>query len=265
MSAATEAREVLVRRETTGHIALVTLDRPDVLNALSAELVAQLTAALRDVDADPEVRAIVLTGSDRAFCAGGDISQIDAIEARGVISRDGFAREPFETMNTLRAPIIAAVRGLAVGGGCELAMACDIIVAGASARFGLPEVRLGVIPGAGGTQRLVHAIGKAKAMKMLLTGDQVTADEACASGLVAEVTPDADCLSTAFAIAERIARNSPRAVQLTKDAARAAQDLPLHQGLAFERRNFFLSLGTDDQKEGVAAFLEKRRPHFTGR
>ncbi|KRF19424.1 hypothetical protein ASG90_20640 [Nocardioides sp. Soil797] len=256
---------VLVRRETNGHVAVLILDRPEALNALSVELMAQLTVALQESDTDPEVRAIVLTGSDRAFCAGADISQIESIDAGDVVARDGFAREPFGTLTTLRTPVIAAVRGLALGGGCEIALACDLVVAGASARFGVPEVSLGVLPGAGGTQRLVHAVGKAKAMKMLLTGDTVSADEACSSGLVAEVVPDDECVSTAIAIGERIARNSPRAVQLAKDAARAAQDLPLHQGLALERRNFFLTIGTDDQREGVAAFIEKRRPQFTGR
>lgn len=265
MTAASETAQVLVRRETTGHVAILTMDRPQALNALNAELMAQLTAALLEADADPKVRAIVLTGSDRAFCAGADISQIEAIEVGDVVAREGFAREPFDSLTTLRTPLIAAVRGLALGGGCELALACDLVVAGESARFGVPEVSLGVIPGAGGTQRLVHAVGKAKAMKMLLTGDPVSAQEACASGLVAEVTPDDACLATAIGIAERIARNSPRAVQLAKDAARAAQDLPLHQGLAFERRNFFLTIGSDDQREGVAAFLGKRRPQFTGR
>ncbi|MEN8674240.1 enoyl-CoA hydratase-related protein [Nocardioides sp.] len=264
MSAAPDETRALVRRETTGHVALLTLDRPEALNALSFDLMAQLTAALRDVDADPEVRAIVLTGSDRAFCAGADVSQIEAIEAGEVLARDGFAREPFDTLASLRTPLIAAVRGLALGGGCEIALACDLVVAGESARFGVPEVTLGVIPGAGGTQRLVHAIGKAKAMKMLLTGDSVTAEEACAAGLVAEVAPDDEALAAAIGIAERIARNSPRAVELAKDAARSAQDLPLQQGLALERRNFFLTIGSDDQREGVAAFLEKRRPQFTG-
>lgn len=254
----------VVRRESTGHVAILTLDRPEALNALNALLMTQLAAALQESDADPQVRAIVLTGSDRAFCAGADVSQIEAITPAEVVGREGFAREPFDTLNTMQTPLIAAVRGLALGGGCEIALACDLVVAGTSARFGVPEVGLGVIPGAGGTQRLVHAVGKAKAMKMLLTGDPISAEEACTSGLVAEVVPDEQCLPTAMAIAERIARNSPWAVQLAKDAARVAQDLPLTQGLAFERRNFFLTIGTEDQREGVAAFLQKRRPQFTG-
>lgn len=258
------AAESLVRRETTGHVAVITLDRPAALNALSAALMAELTAALKEADADDDVRAIVLTGSDRAFCAGADISQIQAIGQGEVLSRDGFAREPFGTLATAHTPVIAAVRGLALGGGCELVLACDLAVAGESARFGVPEVSLGVLPGAGGTQRLVHAIGKAKAMKMLLTGDPITAHEALCAGLVSDVVPDVETVATALAIATRIARNSPRAVALAQDSARAAHDLPLHQGLAYERRNFFLTLGSEDQREGVAAFLEKRRPRFTG-
>lgn len=248
--------DLLVHRDTTGHVAVLTLHRPEALNALNQALMAQLTAALSEADADPQVRAIVLTGSDRAFCVGADISQIEGIHAGEVLARDGFAREPFDTLGSMRTPIIAAVRGLA--------LACDFVVAGESARFGVPEVGLGVIPGAGGTQRLVHAIGKPKAMKMLLTGDKVSAQEACVSGLVAEVTPDQECLATAVAIAERIARNSPTAVRMAKDAARSADELPLHQGLAHERRNFFLTIGSDDRHEGVAAFLDKRRPEFTG-
>lgn len=264
MSAAAETARLLVTVETSGHVATVTMHRPEAFNALNVDLITQMTAALQGSDADPEVRAIVLTGSDRAFCAGADISQIEEIDANNVTGRDSFAREPFDTLATLRTPVIAAVRGIALGGGCELALACDTVIAGESARFGVPEVSLGVIPGAGGTQRLVHALGKAKAMRMLLTGEPVGATDACAWGLVAEVVPDDHCLTTANRVAERIARNSPVAVQLAKDAARAAQDLPLHQGLALERRNFFLTIGTADQQEGVAAFLEHRRPHFTG-
>lgn len=263
-SATNDTTSAFVRSETSGFVASLTLDRPEALNALNAELMAQLTSALRAAEEDPTIRAIVLTGSDRAFCAGADISQIQSIGSDELLAREGFAREPFDTLATLRTPVIAAVRGLALGGGCELVLACDLVVAGESAQFGLPEVRLGVIPGAGGTQRLVRAMGKAKAMEMLLTGAPITAQDACASGLVARVTADPACLPTAIGIAERIATNSPRAVALAKDAARVADDLPLQQGLAHERRNFFLALGTDDQREGVAAFLEKRRPEFTG-
>jgi enoyl-CoA hydratase len=264
MSAADLSGETVVRSERDGQVVVITLDRPRAHNALNDAVMTQLTRALQEADSDPGVRALVLTGSDRAFCAGADITQIDRIQPEEVAARDGFAREPFGTLATLRTPVVAAVRGLALGGGCELVLACDIAVAGESARFGLPEVTLGVIPGAGGTQRLVHAVGKARAMRMLLTGEPVTAREAYDWGLVSDLVPDDEALDRATAIAERIAANSPRAVQLAHDAARAAHDLPLHQGLAHERRNFFLALGSDDQREGVAAFLEKRQPHFTG-
>lgn len=264
MRATDDAHDVVVRTERTGHVALVTLDRPRALNALDAALSTQVTRALQDADSDPEVRAIVLTGSDRAFCAGADITQIEAVSPADVVARDGFGREPFGTLATLGTPVVAAVRGLALGGGCELVLACDIAVCGESARFGLPEVTLGVIPGAGGTQRLVHAVGKARAMRMLLTGEPISGRDAYEWGLVSDLVPDDEVVARAVDIAERIAANSPRAVRLAHDAARAAHDLPLHQGLALERRNFFLALGSDDQREGVAAFLEKRRPHFTG-
>lgn len=254
----------LVLRTTTGQVALLTLNRPEALNALNPELMDELTAELRRADAEMQVRAIVLTGSDRAFCAGADISQINAVDRRELLAPDGFARQPFEALGGLRTPTLAAVRGLALGGGCEIALACDFVVAGESARFGVPEVRLGVLPGAGGTQRLVHAAGQATAMRMLLTGDPIDAAEAKACGIVSDVVADDVCVPTALALAERIAQNSPLAVQLAKDSARAAHDLPLHQGLAYERRNFFHTLGTADQTEGVAAFLEKRRPQFTG-
>jgi len=265
MSAPTTSQETLVRSERQGHIAVLTMDRPKALNALSYSLMQQLADALEAADSDSEIRAIVLTGSERAFCAGADVSELDSVWAGHAIDRDGFARRIFDTLTTLRTPLIAAVRGLALGGGCEIALACDIVVAADTAKFGVPEVTLGLIPGGGGTQRLVHAIGKSKAMRMLLTGESITAQQASEFGIAADVVPDEDCLSAAVHLAERIARNAPLAVQLAKDAARAADDMPLPQGLAFERRNFLLVVGSDDQREGVQAFLEKRRPVFTGR
>lgn len=255
----------LVTRATTGQVAVLTLNRPAAYNALNAALMGQLAAALEAADDDPQVRAVVITGSDRAFCAGADVTELDDITAGELLDRHGFGRRLFDVLTPYRKPVVAAVRGLALGGGCEIALACDIVVAGESARFGVPEVKLGVIPGAGGTQRLVHALGKAKAMRMLLTGDPISAAEACAAGLVAEVVADADCLSAATDLAQRIARNAPLAVQLAKDAARTAHETGLVQGLAHERRNFFLVLDTHDRREGVAAFLAKRRPAFVGR
>lgn len=257
--------DIVVRVDTDGHVRLITLDRPAALNALSDQLMTQLAEAVLAADADPGVRAVVVTGSDRAFCAGADVSELDGVWAGHAIARDGFARPLFDALAASRKPLVAAVRGIAFGGGCELALAADVVVAGDSARFAVPEVRLGLLPGAGGTQRLVHALGKAKAMRMLLTGDAITAREAYDAGLASDLVPDADCLEVAMTIARRIAANGPLAVQLARDAARAADENPLTQGLALERRNFFLLIGSHDQKEGVSAFLAKRTPTFTGR
>jgi enoyl-CoA hydratase len=254
----------LVTRATTGHVAVLTLNRPAAHNALNAALIDELAAALEMADVDPQIRVVVLTGSDRAFCAGADITEITAITADELLDRKGFPRRLFGVLDGYRKPLIAAVRGPALGGGCEIALACDIVVAGESARFGLPEVSLGVIPGAGGTQRLVHAVGKSKAMRLLLTGEPIGAADACTAGLVAQVVADEDCLGTATELADRIARNAPLAVQLATDAALAAHQTVLSNGLAHERRNFFLLLNTDDMHEGVNAFLGKRRPNFTG-
>jgi enoyl-CoA hydratase len=209
---------------------------------------------------------VVITGSERAFCAGADVAGLDAVSVDEMLAPQGFGRRLFDVLTSCRKPLIAAVRGLALGGGCEIALACDIVIAGEFARFGVPEVTLGLIPGAGGTQRLVHAIGKSKAMRLLLTGEPMSgiAIDACTAGLVAEVVPDENCLATAIKIAERIARNAPLAVQMAKDAARATYEMTLAQGLAYERRNFFLLFNTDDMREGVSAFIEKRRPIFAG-
>lgn len=257
--------ESLVRSERADHVAVITLDRPDALNALSAELCDQLDHALAAVDADPDVRAVVLTGSERAFCAGADIGGIRRRGPEEMLDPRGFGRTPFETLAGMRKPVVAAVRGVAYGGGCELALACDIVVAGESARFAVPEVSLGVIPGAGGTQRLVHAVGKATALRMLLTGASVRAEEALRIGLASDLTADDECLPTALRIARQIAANAPLAVQLAKDAAVKALELPLREGLALERRNFYLTFGTEDVVEGVAAFHDRRPPRFAGR
>ena len=255
----------LVIAETHGATVVLTLNRPEALNALNGTIMDQLARALEQADADPTIRAVVITGSDRAFCAGADISELDGVSVDDVLARNGFGRRLFDLLATYRKPLIAAVRGLALGGGCEIALACDIVVAGASARFGVPEVSLGLLPGGGGTQRLVHALGKAKAMRMLLTGDPIGAADALAAGLVSDVVEDVNCLAHALKIAERIARNGPIAVTMAKNAAMAALEVGLSQGLALERRNFILLFGTDDKSEGVRAFLEKRRPQFTGR
>lgn len=254
----------LVRLDQRGAVALLTLNRPEAHNALSAELVARLADRLADAGADPAVRAVVITGSDTAFCAGADITEVPKIVGSmptGILPFDRL----FATLSCLAKPTIAAVRGLALGGGCELVLACDIAVAGRSARFGVPEVKLGVIPGGGGTQRLVHAIGKAKAMRMLLTGASVDASWAHTAGLVTDVVDDDEVLDLALDIAEQIAHNAPLAVALAADSARTAHEAPLHQALNHERRNFLLALGTSDAQEGIAAFTQRRTPHFLGK
>lgn len=250
--------------ERSGSTAILTLDRPAALNALSRELVGQLADRLSEAAGDESIRSVVVTGSSKAFCAGADIDEIPHMVGASPLDRLPFDRL-FDAVASLPIPTIAAVRGLAFGGGCELALACDLAVAGRSATFAVPEVKLGVIPGGGGTQRLVHAIGKAKAMRMLLTGAPVDAQWAYEAGLVAEVVDDDDVLAVALEIGTEIAANAPRAVAYAADAARQAQNQPLSAGLAHERRNFLLALGTSDAQEGVAAFTERRKPAFTGR
>lgn len=262
-ASATAGEEVLVRVEDRGAVRVLTLDRPKALNALSGELVAQLTAALTQAEAEASVRAVVLTGSDKAFCAGADITQIPQMQQAAPLDKLAFD-DLFSTVAGLNTPTIAAVRGMAFGGGCELALAADLAIAGESATFGVPEVKLGVLPGAGGTQRLVHALGKAKAMRMLLTGEPVTAAWAESAGLVAEVVADAEVVDTAVAIGESIAFNAPLAVRLAADSARHADEVGLSQGLDLERRNFLLLLGTEDATEGISAFAQRRTADFKG-
>ncbi|HEX5240518.1 MAG TPA: enoyl-CoA hydratase-related protein [Candidatus Limnocylindrales bacterium] len=244
-------------------VALVVLDRPDVLNALSFTLIAQLTDALEALDRDPACRAIVLTGAgERAFAAGADIPELAAQSPTSLTVDDHFHR--WERIKRIRKPIVAAVRGFALGGGCELAMTCDLIVAGEDAQFGQPEIKLGVMPGAGGTQRLTRAIGKAKAMEMILTGRSMGAREAEVHGLVSVVVPSEATLPAALDLAARIAAMPPVAVLAAKAAVNRAEELSLEAGLEFERRSFYLLFDTDDQKEGMAAFREKRAPRWQG-
>jgi enoyl-CoA hydratase len=246
------------------HVALVTLDRPEALNALSFRLIEELVTALEALDADPDVRAIVLTGAgDRAFAAGADVTEMAAGTPESMATDGRFDR--WDEVGRLRTPLIAAVRGFALGGGCELAMACDMIVAGDTAKFAQPEVRLGVIPGAGGTQRLPRAIGKAKAMELILTGRSIDAAEAERLGLVTQVVPAAETVDAALILAGRIAALPPLAVQAAKEAVARAYEEPLDAGLAHERRAFLALFATEDQKEGMAAFLEKRKPAWRGR
>ena len=245
-------------------VALVVLDRPDVLNALNFALIAELTDALEALDRDPSCRAIVITGAgDRAFAAGADIKELAAQTPTSLTVDDHFHR--WERIKRVRKPLIAAVRGHALGGGCELAMTCDMIVAGEDAQFGQPEIRLGVMPGAGGTQRLTRAIGKARAMELVLTGRSIGAREAEAHGLVTSVVPAEETVPKALELAARIAAMAPVAVLAAKAAVNRAEELPLEAGLEFERRSFYLLFDTEDQKEGMAAFAEKRKATWRGR
>jgi enoyl-CoA hydratase len=245
-------------------VALVTLDRREALNALSYELVEALASALEALDADPAARAVVITGEgSRAFAAGADIRELSAETYASL--RDGRKFDPWDRVWAVGLPLIAAVRGVALGGGCELAMSCDMIVAAEDATFGQPEIRLGVMPGAGGTQRLTRAIGKAKAMELILTGRSIGAPEAERLGLVTTVVPPGATLDAALELAARIAAMPPLAVRAAVAAIRAADERALSDGLAREREAFFRLFDTRDQAEGMAAFVEKRSPTWTGR
>jgi enoyl-CoA hydratase len=249
--------------ETKGRVGIIRLNRPQVLNALNKALVAELNAAVAAFDADINIGCILITGSEKAFAAGADIKEmadkthIDAFLNNFGANEDGIARA--------RKPVVAAVAGFALGGGCEFAMQADVIVAADNARFGQPEIKLGVIPGYGGTQRLTHAIGKAKAMDMILTARMMDAPEAERTSLVSRVVPLADLIPTALEAASKIAALSPNAVKLTKEMVNAAYETPLSQGVKLERRLFHSLFAFDDQKEGMAAFIEKRPAKFTRR
>ena len=253
-----------LKTETRGRAGLVTLNRPEALNALNDALMDELGAALLAFDADSAVGAIVLTGSSKAFAAGADIAAMKDYTFDDVVRGDFITRN-WETLRRVRKPVIAAVAGYALGGGAELAMACDIIIAADSARFGQPEIKLGVIPGAGGTQRLPRAVGKAKAMDLVLSARMMDAQEAERAGLVSRVVPADKVLDEALALAEQIASYSPISVQLAKEAVNRAYEAPLAEGMMFERRLFHALFATQDQKEGMSAFLERRPPRFGGR
>jgi enoyl-CoA hydratase len=245
-------------------VALVTLDRPAVLNALDFTLIAELTDALEALDRDAACRAIVITGAgQRAFAAGADIRELAVQTPASLLGGDEFHR--WERIKRVRTPLIAAVRGFALGGGCELAMTCDLLIAGEGARFGQPEIKLGVMPGAGGTQRLTRAVGKAKAMELVLTGRTMDAREAEAHGLVTRVVPDDEVVAAALELAATIAAMPPLAVIAAKEAVNRAEELGLEAGLEFERRSFYLLFASEDLREGMAAFTDKRAPAWKGR
>lgn len=253
-----------VLSELRDAVALVTLNRPDVLNALSLELMARLVEVLEGHDTNPAVRCIVLTGAGgRAFAAGADINDMADASVVTMYERNQFMR--WERIRRIRKPIIAAVSGFCLGGGCELAMHCDMIIAGENARFAQPEINIGIIPGAGGTQRLTRTIGKFRAMEMILTGRQMSAAEAHAAGLVTRVVAPEIVVQEALALAHEIAQRSPLAVRLAKEATLKAMEMPLSEGLDYERKLFYLLFATEDQKEGMQAFIEKRPPRYEGR
>jgi enoyl-CoA hydratase len=254
---------ILVERQPEQRTALVRINRPKQLNALNGEVMDQLCDALEGLDRDDGVRAMVVTGNARAFAAGADIGEM--AEATPIDMLTGNRIGQWDRVRRISKPVIAAVNGWCLGGGCELAMTLDLIVAGEGARFGQPEIGIGIIPGAGGTQRLTRAIGKSKAMKMILTGEPITAREAFDAGLVAQLTPDELTVEDALALAAKIARQSPLALRLAKESVNAAFEMSLTDAVAHERRLFYLLFASDDQKEGMAAFLEKRPPDFTGR
>ncbi len=246
--------------ETRGKVGLVTLNRPQALNALNSTLVGELNRALDDFEADPAIGCIVITGSEKAFAAGADIKEMQTLSFPQTYLDDFITA--WDRVGARRKPIVAAVAGFALGGGCELAMMCDIIIAADTAKFGQPEIKLGVMPGAGGTQRLTRIVGKAKAMEMCLTGRMMDAQEAERSGLVSRVVPAADLLSEAMKTAETIASMSLPIAMMAKESVNRAYETTLAEGVRFERRLFHAMFATADQKEGMAAFVAKRQANF---
>jgi enoyl-CoA hydratase len=247
--------------ETRGNVGLVTLNRPKALNALCDALIAELGAALDDFEADGAIGAIVITGSEKAFAAGADIKEMQDRSWPGTYV-DDFITDGWERVAQCRKPVIAAVAGFALGGGCEVAMMCDVIIAAETAQFGQPEVKIGVTPGAGGSQRLTRAVGKSKAMEMCLTGRMMGAEEAERAGLVSRVVPADTLVDDAVKTAQTIAGMSRPAVMMIKDAVNRAYETTLAEGVRYERRLFQSCFGTPDQREGMAAFVEKRKPEY---
>jgi enoyl-CoA hydratase len=258
-----EQQLILVERQAEQRTALVRLNRPKQLNALNGAVMDALCDALEGLDREDQTRVIVVTGNERAFAAGADIGEMAGASPIDMLLTNRIGQ--WDRIRKITKPVIAAVNGWALGGGCELAMTLDLIVAGEGARFGQPEIGIGVIPGAGGTQRLARAIGKAKAMRMILTGEPITAREAFDAGLVAQLAQDELVVEDALTLAATIATKSPIALRVAKEAVNAAYEMSLTDALAHERRLFYLLFSSDDQKEGMAAFLEKRTPDFKGR
>jgi enoyl-CoA hydratase len=257
----TDYQTILVERD--GRTATITLNRPKALNALNSEVMTEVVTAAEELDHDAGIGAIIITGSQRAFAAGADIKEMADKTFAQVYGENLFWG--WDRLSQVRTPLIAAVSGYALGGGCELAMLCDLIIAADTAKFGQPEITLGVIPGMGGSQRLTRAVGKAKAMDLVLTGRQMGADEAERCGLVARVVPVDQLLDVAREVATTIAGMSLPVVMMAKEAVNAAFETTLREGVRFERRSFHAAFATDDQKEGMAAFIAKRPPEFKGR
>ena len=254
---------ILVERDEERRVALLRFNRPKQLNALNGQVMDELCSALEALDREDAIRVLVVTGDERAFAAGADIGEMAEASPIDMLRSNRIAQ--WDRVRRIGKPVIAAVAGWCLGGGCELAMALDLIVAAESARFGQPEINIGVIPGAGGTQRLPRAVGKSVAMEMILTGEPIDAREAHRLGLVARVVPNELLVEDSLALAAKIATKSPLALRLAKEAVNAAYEMSLTDALAHERRLFYLLFASDDQKEGMAAFLEKREPDFKGR
>ncbi len=254
---------ILVNPKYEKHIALIQLNRPKELNALNLQLMQEIKTALMELDNNPEVRVVILTGNERAFAAGADIKQMAGKDAIDMYLIDQFST--WDQIRKTKKPLIAAVSGFALGGGCELMMHCDMVVASETAQFGQPEIKIGVMPGAGGTQRLTRAVGKVRAMEMVLTGDFIKAKEALEMGLINKVVPVELYLSEALKLAKTIAEKSPIAVQMAKESVLKSFEMPLQEALSFERKNFYLLFATQDQKEGMNAFIEKRKANFVGK
>ena len=254
---------IIVEPQYEEHIALIQLNRPKELNALNLELMLEIKQALTDLDEDDQVRVIIITGNERAFAAGADIKQMAGKDAVDMLLIDQFST--WDRIRKTKKPMIAAVSGFALGGGCELVMHCDMVVASETAQFGQPEIKIGVMPGAGGTQRLPRAVGKVNAMEMVLTGEFINAETALRMGLINKIVPVELYLSEAVKLAKNIADKSPLAVQLAKESVLKAFEQPLQEALYFERKNFYMLFATEDQKEGMSAFIEKRQANFKGR
>jgi len=250
----------MIKFEKKGSVGIVTLDRPKALNALCDQLMNELNQVLKDFDRDDQIGAIIITGSKKAFAAGADIKEMAPKSYMDTFNGRMF--EQWEGVNYIRKPIIAAVNGFALGGGCELAMMCDIIIAGENAQFGQPEITLGTIPGLGGTQRLVKAVGKSKAMELVLTGNKMDAKTAEASGLVSKVVPEDTLLDAALEMANKIASFSKPIVALAKDCVNRSFETTLREGLTYEKRTFQSTFATNDQKEGMRAFIAKEKPKW---